>query len=206
MQKKILRLFTSSMNTVHNYSRNNYYTSCKTSAVNFSGVKKGALQKIVSSTLKNVDNIPEQINKSRADYFKKYSFTDKLLIRLGLKRDCSAQMAVFDFLGVKPYLSRDGYIAITSYGELEQIKIAKMGLDEAKVFEPVFRIRDNADFNNSSLKELKNLSHVGNNLYLKYSKIDKLGKLNFVGRHVYLNDKLAEKDFKYIFVNGCVLE
>lgn len=203
--KKIITVFVYGMNTIYNYPQNNHYNFCRASAVKFSGARTCALQKIASSALKTVDEIPAQVNKLSAEYFKKYNFTDKLLIKLGLKHDCSSQMAVFDFLGIKPHLTHDNYIVVESYGDLEQKMIAKMGLDEAKVFERVCRIRKNADFNNSSLNELKNLSFVGNNLYLTDSKIDRLGELNFVGRHVYINDKLSEEDFKNVYIHGCIL-
>lgn len=192
------------MNTIHNYSRNNYYTSSK-NAVQFTGAKENVIKKIASSSMNKLDDVSEQLNKLRDTYFKQYSIKDKVLIKLGLKVDNSPQMAVFDYLGVKPYLTPKGSIGIARYGEIEQEKILEMGLDEAKVFEPVCNISENGDFRKSSLKEFKNLYSVGNNLYLNESKINKLGNLEFVGRHVYLNDNLSKKDFKGICVNGCIL-
>lgn len=192
------------MNTIINYSTPNYYLSRPANNVKFTGARDDAMKKFVASFTKTSE-LTEKLTELRNKHFEHYSFMDKALIKLGLKKDYSENMAIFEHLGVNPYMDKKGYIIIDKYGESEQFKIKNLGINEEKLFDGVSQIIRNGDFRKSSLTSLKNLKMVRGNLYLNESKIDNLGNLRSVGRHVYLNEHLAENDFAEVCVDGCIL-
>lgn len=166
---------------------------------------KGAIV-FISEYVKQLSQAQEKLLELRNKYFKDLSLTDKLLIKLGLKKDISPSMAILDYIGAEPVkLAEKNTISIESYGYKEQLKIKKLGLTEADALKHVSSVRRNADFNDSELTDLQNIKSVGNNLYLAYSKVKNINNLEYVGRHVYINENLSEKDFANTYVTGCIL-
>ena len=188
------------MNTITNLSTNkaNNITSFK----GF-GIKDF---KFLNPTLHKGRKLPQELKSLEHKYFQEYSLKDKILIKLNLKKDNSAAMAVFDSLGLQPERFNDGSISVKKFGTHEQYSIHNMGLNEKKLFKNISAIRGNAEFDkNSQITSLENLEEISGNLYLRNSKIDNVGKLNHVGRHVYLNQHLGNNNFKDVNVDGCIL-
>ncbi len=199
--KIIFTNIKNSMNTITNLQMNN-----SNNITSFKGFGIKGLKGFKSAT--QIENkLPQELKGLEQKYFKEYSLMDKFLIKLNLKKDNSAEMAVFDSLGMEPKRYNDGTISVKRFGTYEQSFIHDMGLNEKKLFKTISSVRGNAEFDkNSQITSLENLEDISGNLYLRDSKIDNIGKLNYVGRHVYLNEHLNKESFDNVHVFGCVLE
>ncbi len=189
------------MNTITNLQMNN-----SNNITSFKGFGIKGLKGFKSATQVG-SKIPQELKGLEQKYFQEYSKMDKFLIKLKLKKDNSAAMAVFDSLGMEPERVRDGSISVKRFGTYEQSFIHDMGLNENKLFKTISSVRGNAEFDkHSQVTSLENLEEISGNLYLRDSKINDVGNLFYVGRHVYLNEHLNKDNFKNVNVFGCILD
>ena len=88
------------MNTITNLQMNN-----SNNITSFKGFGIKGLKSFKSAT--QIENkLPQELKGLEQKYFKEYSLMDKFLIKLNLKKDNSAEMAVFDSLGMEPIYSK----------------------------------------------------------------------------------------------------
>lgn len=102
------------MNTITNLQMNN-----SNNITSFKGFGIKGLKSFKSAT--QIENkLPKELKGLEQKYFKEYSLMDKLLIKMNLKKDNSAEMAVFDSLGMEPKRYNDGTISVKRFGTYEQ--------------------------------------------------------------------------------------
>lgn len=199
--KNVFTNIKNSMNTITNLQMNNSNNITSFKGFGIKGLKG------FKSAAQFGNKLPQELKGLEQKYFKEYSLMDKVLIKLNLKKDNSAAMAVFDSLGMEPERVRYGSISVKRFGTYEQSFIHDMGLNENKLFKTISSVRGNAEFDkNSQITSLGNLEDIYGTLYLRDSKINDVGNLNYVGRHVYLNEHLNKENFDNVHVFGCILD
>mgnify|MGYP004653273559 FL=1 len=199
--KNVFTNIKNSMNTITNLQMNNSNNITSFKGFGIKGLKG------FKSAAQFGNKLPQELKGLEQKYFKEYSLMDKVLIKLNLKKDNSAAMAVFDSLGMEPKRYKNGSISVKKFGTYEQDFIHDMGLNENKLFKTISTVRGNAEFDkNSQITSLGNLEDISGNLYLRDSKINDVGNLNYVGRHVYLNEHLNKENFDNVHVFGCILD
>ncbi len=170
------------------------------------GVKNDC--KIPQGYINQVEGLVSSENLVGADnYIKKARGIEKehILIfkEIGDKIDRKDYEAVLNYFNIDISHLENGSMEFSQYHQpSKNITFKDLGIDERLFFGKVSKISGNADFSNSSLKNLGELSYIGGSANFSRSLIEDLGQLTLIQHSARFNDSRVESLNNVEFIGG----
>ena len=99
-------------------------------------------------------------------------------------------ISIYKTFGITSKTNKDGTLTLMEYQKptVGNLTLSDIGLSEGHLFKKVSKVHGNIDLDDSELKSLYNLKHIGGNLALMGSKLEDFGKLETIGGSLTFNE------------------